>query len=138
MSESNLGCHVALCVSSTKMNPDDIATHLGLTSSQRIVKDTPTGGDSPAMHPCHVALFPSRLSSSDRMDVHIENMIAVLEPLLPKLEAIQDRCKLVIHCTCVVRDEDGWELSPELLARMGRLGIAFCFALDEHSKENAV
>jgi len=72
------------------------------------------------------------------MDVHIEHMVAVLEPLLARLEAIEDRCKSVIHCTCVVRDGDGWELSPELLARMGRLGIAFCFALDEQSKENAV
>jgi hypothetical protein len=138
MPESNLGCHVALCVSSTEMNPDDIATHLGLTASHRIVMGTPTGGDSPAMHPYHLALFPSRLNPSDRMEVHIEHMVAVLEPLLPRLEAIQDRCKLIIHCACVVRDEDGWELSPELLARMGRLGIAFCFALDEHSKENAV
>jgi Domain of unknown function (DUF4279) len=120
------------------MDPDDIATHLGLTPSQRIVMGTPTGGDSPATHPCHLALFPSRLNASDRMEVHIEHMVAVLEPLLPKLEAIQDRCKSVIHCTCVVRDEDGWELSPELLIRMGRLGIGFCFALDEQAKENTV
>ena len=120
------------------MAADDIAAHLGLTPSRKIVMGTPTGEDSPATHPCHLALFPSGLSSSDRMDVHIEHMVAVLEPLLPKLEAIQDRCKLVIHCTCVVRDEDGWELSPDLLARMGRMGIAFCFALDEHNKENTV
>jgi hypothetical protein len=138
MPESKPGCYVALCVSSTKMNPDDIESHLGLTPSRKIVMGTPTGEDSPATHPCHLALFPSGLSSPDRMDVHIEHMVAVLEPLLPRLEAIEDRCKSVIHCTCVVRDEDGWELSPELLIRMGRLGIAFCFALDEHSKENAV
>jgi len=72
------------------------------------------------------------------MDVHIQDMVAVLEPLLPRLEAIEDRCKSVIHCTCLVRDGDGWELSPELLIRMGRLGIGFCFALDEQSEENAV
>jgi hypothetical protein len=99
---------------------------------------TPTGRDSSATHPCHLALFPSLLSTSDRMDVHIEHMVTMLESLLPKVEAIRDRCKLVIHCTCVVRDEDGWELSPELLARMGRMGIAFCFALDEHNEENTV
>jgi hypothetical protein len=62
-------------------------------------------------------------------------MVAVLEPLFPKLEVIQDRCELVIHCTCVVRNEDGWELSPDLLARMGRMGVAFCFTLDENNKE---
>jgi len=72
------------------------------------------------------------------MDVHIEHLVTVLEPLLPKLEAIQNRCKLVIHCTCVVRDDDGWELSPELLARMSRMGIAFCFALDQHNEEKMV
>ena len=138
MPESKPGCYVGLCVSSTEMHPDNIATHLGLTSSQRIVMGTSTRGDSPAMHPYHLALFPSRLNPSDRMEVHIEHMVAVLEPLLPRLKAIQDRCKLVIHCTCVGRNENGWELSPELLARMGRLGIAFCFALDEHNKENAV
>jgi hypothetical protein len=118
------------------MNPNDIESHLGLTPSQRIVRGTPTGRDSPAMHPYHLALFPSRLNPSDRMEVHIEHMVAVLEPLLPRLEAIQHRCRLVIHCTWV--GEDGWELSPELLARMGRLGIAFCFASGEHNKENAI
>ena len=120
------------------MPPDDIATHLGLTPSRKIVMGTQTETDSPAKHTCHLALFPSGLSSSDGMDVHIEHMLAVLEPLLPKLRAIQDRCKLLIQCTCVVRDEDGWELSSELLDRMGRLGIAFCFALDEHIGENIV
>jgi hypothetical protein len=121
------------------MPSDDVAAHLGLTPSQKIVMGTPTGEDSPATHPCHLALFPSGLSPSARMDVHIEQMLAVLETLLPKLRAIQDRCKLVIHSTCVIRGEDAWELSPELLARMGRLDIAFCFALDEHNnKENAV
>jgi hypothetical protein len=88
-------------------------------------------------HPYHLALFHSGLSSSDRMDVHIEHMVAVLQPLLPRLKAIEDRCESVIHGTCVVRDEDGWELSPELLIRMGRLGIRFCFAFDEQTKENA-
>ena len=72
------------------------------------------------------------------MDVHIEHMVYVLEPLLPKFKAIEDRCKSVIHCTCVARDEDGWELSPELLARMGRLGIAFCFALAEHNTQQSL
>jgi len=97
----------------------------------------PTGQDSPATHP-YLALFPSGLSSSDRMDVHIEHMVAVLQPLLPRLKAIEDRCKSVIHCTCIVQDEDGWELSPELLIRMGRLSIRFCFAFDEQTKEDAV
>ncbi len=141
MPESKPGCYVSLCVSSIKMNPDDIESHLGITpsrTSRKIVMGTPTGESFPAIHPYHLALFPSGLSSSDRIDVHIEHMVAVLEPLLPRLKAIEDRCKSVIQCTCVVRDEDGWELSPELLARMGRLGIAFCFALDERSKEKAV
>jgi hypothetical protein len=119
------------------MNPDDIESHLGLTASRKLVMGTPTGQDSPPTHPYHLALFPSGLSSSDRMDVNIELMVAVLQPLLPRLKAIEDRCACVIHCTCVVRDEDGWELSPELLIRMGRLGIRFCFAFDEQNKENA-
>ena len=107
MRESKPGCYVALCVSSTEMDPDDIVAQLGLTPSRKIVMGTPTGEDSPATHHCHLALFPSGLSSSDRMDVHIEHMVAVLEPLLPRLETIEDRCKSVIHCSCVVRDEDG-------------------------------
>lgn len=138
MPESKPGCYVVLCVSSTEMDPDDIVAHLGLTPSRRIIRGTPTGEDSPIAHPYHLVLFPSPLNPSDRMDVHIEHMIAVLEPLLPRVETMRDRCKFVIHCTSVVRGEDGWELSPELLARMGRLGIAFCFASDEHNKDNAV
>ena len=98
---------------------------------------TATGEDSPATHPYHLALFPSRLSPSERLEVHIEQMLAVIAPVLPSLEAIQDRCKSVIHCTCVVRKEDGWELSPELLSRMGNLGIAFCFALDAPNAKDA-
>ena len=98
---------------------------------------TPTGEDSPATHPYHLALFPSRLSPSARMEVHIEHMLAMLEPLIATIQSIRDRCELVIHCTCVIRNEDGWDLSPELLARMGSLGIAFCFALDAHSAEDA-
>lgn len=138
MPKSKPGCYVALCVSSSEMTADHITAHLGLTPSRSIVRDTPTGEDSPATHPYHLALFPSRLNPSERMDVHIEHLVTVLEPLLPKLEAIQNRCKLVIHCTCVVRDDDGWELSPELLARMSRMGIAFCFALDQHNEEKMV
>ena len=80
MPQSKPGCYVALCISSTKMNPDDIASHLGLTPSRKIVMGTPTGEDSPTTHPYHLVLFPSGLSFSERMDVHIEHMVAVLEP----------------------------------------------------------
>lgn len=77
MPESKPGCYVALCVSSTEMPPDDIAAHLGLTPSRKIVMGTRTGEDSPATHPCHLALFSSGLSPSARKDVHI--VLAVLE-----------------------------------------------------------
>lgn len=114
MSESKPGCYVALCVSSTKMNPDDIESHLGLTPSRKIVMGTPTGEDSSTTHPCHLALFPSRLSSRTEWTFTLSIWSPCLSALLPKLKAIQDRCESVIHCTCVIRDEDGWELSPQL------------------------
>lgn len=138
MPESNLGCYVALCVSSTEMSPDDIAAHLGLKPSRKIVMGTPTGEDSPAMHHFHIAFFPSDLSPWTRMDVHIEQMLSVVEARRLNLRTIQDRCKVVIHCSAIVRDNNGWELSPDLLARMGRLNIAFCFAVDADNKQQSV
>ena len=71
------------------------------------------------------------------MEAHIEHMLRVVEPLKSKLAAIQERCRPVIFCSCFLRGEDGWELSPELLTRMASLGVAFCFSLDEHSTHNA-
>ena len=71
------------------------------------------------------------------MEMHIEHMLGVVEPLKPKLAAIQDCCRPVIFCSCLVQGEDGWELSPELLTRMAGLGVAFCFSLDEHTRTNA-
>src|SRR5438105_2823143 len=122
------GCYVALSVSSDTMHPDEIATHLGLTPSQRVVMGTPTGVPSPPKHPYHIAAFRSLLGPTERMETHIEHMLGILEPLKPKLASMQERCRPVIFCICLVRGEDGWELSPELLARMARLGVAFCFS----------
>lgn len=121
-------------VCSTELSPQEIGTHLGLTSSKAYVMGTPTGKSEPTTHPYHHAFFHSRHGPCDDMVKLIIDVLDLVEPLKPKLELIADRCTFTVHCNYVVNVEGGWELSPALLERMSSLGISFLFSLDEHSK----
>lgn len=131
------GNSVAFCLSSDTMHPEVIARHLGLQSCEASVKGSPTGERSPQTHPYHIACFPSPVPPSARMEKHIEAILSLIEPLLPKIDELRTSCRPVVFCSCLVKDEDGWELSPELLSRMSRVAVPFCFSLNEFGAARA-
>jgi hypothetical protein len=130
--------YVTFGVCSTKLSPQEIGAHLGLTPSRIYEMGTPTGKSDAETHPYHNAFFHSRHGPCDDMVKLIVDILDLVERLKPKLDLIADRCSFTVHCNYVLDVEGGWELTPALVERMSRLGISFLFSLDEHSKAKTI
>jgi hypothetical protein len=136
MSDHLSETRASLVISSEVVPRHRVAEILELQPSKILDKGTPTGqADSPE-HPFNVAMFESPLAGEERLESHLDAILAICEQREDKLLTLTEHCKINVHCTYLIHDEGGWSLTQDLCRRTGSLPVEYVFAIQPRSANN--
>jgi hypothetical protein len=137
MSDRLTETRASLIISSDVVSGHRVAEILELQPSKIFVKGTPTGQPDFPEHPFHIAMFGSTLAFEERLERHLDAILAICERREDKLLSLMEHCKINVHCTYLFLNEGGWTLTQDLCRRMGSLPVEYVFAVQPGSAKDA-
>jgi hypothetical protein len=137
MSDRLTETRASLIISSDVVPGHRMAEILELQPSKIFVKGTPTGQADVPEHPFNVAMFGSPLAFKERLESHLDAILAICEQREDRLLSLTEYCKINVHCTYLIHDEGGWTLTQDLCRRMGSLPVEYVFAIQPRSAKDA-
>jgi hypothetical protein len=125
MNEDEKWSSAAFCAHSDTLPPEQMEVIIGLppTRSHRIgeprSKRTYRG-----VHDRHYYSVQSKISDSEPLEKHIEEILSMLEPRIDRVKHLASEASLCLFCGFSSGNgQGGFVLSPSLLSRLAQLGL---------------
>jgi Domain of unknown function (DUF4279) len=125
-----------LSIGSADVAPEEIERIMGAKAHRVYRKNTTPDPASADFHPIHSALYAAAEPSTG-IAAQIEKIVQFAEDAKEAIRRLREmNAGVGVHCICEITHEDSLDFSPDLLSRMGALGIEFVFNL--HCVEHEV
>jgi hypothetical protein len=138
MREDEKWSSAAFCAYSDTMSPEQMEATFGVapTRSHQIGEPRSKSGRS-GVHDRHYYSIQSSAVESAALDVHIEEILSLLEPRENHLKQLRHKASLCILCGFSSGSgQGGFSLSPALLSRLAHLGLEVVLDLYPPDGEN--
>jgi hypothetical protein len=114
----------SLRISSTTLQPSEIAEIIGLESTKTHTKGTLKNSRFTLVWPTSLWLLNSPLSDQNGMADHLRFLLDLLEPKMDALKQLFEKCQIDLFCGFSSGSgQGGFELDPVTLLRLSKLGI---------------
>jgi hypothetical protein len=109
---------------SPMLNLNDLSKNIHLKPDHtHLLGDYPRANPKYAPYKHGMWLLRSKISDKLSLEAHLENLISILEPYQDYIRILSENNK--VHFACVLHCQNGFEISPSILARMSKLGASF-------------
>ena len=125
MTEDEKWSSAAFCAHSDALSPEQMEVIIGLSPSRsHRIGDPRSKRTKSGAHDRHYYSIQSTISDSASLDAHIEEILSILEPRVDRVKRLGSEASLCIFCGFSSGNgQGGFSLTPELLARLSRLGL---------------
>ena len=137
MDETNVlaRTHVSIRIFAPYLLPEDVTKNL-----QILPDHIHHQGDYPRNNPNYSAykhgmwLLNSKTMEDQPLEAHLDNLLTILEPNSSYLKRLAQETTIDVYC--VLYAQSGFQLSPQILKRLGDLGITFGVVLYNDDASN--
>ena len=122
--EVSVRTHVSIRIFAPNLLPEDVTANLQITPDH-----VHHQGDYPRNNPKYspykhgMWLVRSKVSEREPLEAHLDALLSVLESNLSYIKALPKVTTVDFYC--VLYSQSGFQLSPEVLKRMGDCGAVF-------------
>jgi hypothetical protein len=122
--ETSVRTHVSIRIFSPNLSPEDVTRNLELTPDH-----THHPGDYPRSNPKYspykhgMWLLNSKLPEEQSLESHLDNLLSILEPKRAYINLLAQDAMVDFYC--VLYSQSGFQLSPQILKRIGDLSAIF-------------
>jgi Domain of unknown function (DUF4279) len=116
--------HVSIRIFAPNLSPEDVTRNLELAPDY-----THHQGDYPRNNPKYspykhgMWLLNSKIPEEQSLASHLDNLLSILEPKRAYIHSLAQ--EVTVDFYCVLYSQNGFQLSPEILKRVGDLGAIF-------------
>lgn len=122
--ESEVFTTVGIRIFAPGLSPEDVTGNLQITPDHMHHE-----GDYPGNNPTRSAYkhgmwsLKSKIAEKEPLEAHLENLLSILEPNRSYINQLAQRATVDFYC--VLYSQSGFQLSPQILKRIGELGATF-------------
>jgi len=122
--ETSVRTHVSIRIFAPNLLPEDVTRNLRITPDY-----THHQGDYPRNDPKYSSykhgmwLLNSKVAENEPLEAHLDNLLLILEPKGSYINQLAQHATVDFYC--VLYSQSGFQLSPQILKRIGELGVTF-------------
>jgi len=125
MNDDEKWSSAAFVAMSDSLSPEQIEDAMGLPPSRmHRIGDPVSSRNNSTVHKQHYYSIQSRARATEGMEVHIDEILSILEPRKSVISQLSSEARLCLFCGFSSGNgQGGFSLSPGLLSRLAHLGL---------------